>query len=81
MASNSVPKNRAKSAAASYVDEDRDLRDVLVLSAINSAILLIENDSQPGHACDVLRLARDTLQASWPHTAKKFTAIAEVAHA
>ena len=55
-----------------YIDEDRDYQDVLVLNAVKAAIQLI--DAEESHlAADVLRLARDRLEASWPTTEVKFT--------
>jgi hypothetical protein len=70
---------RKSSTAVPYVDEDRDFRDVKVLSAIRSAIVLIEEMGQSEDACNVLRLVRDSLEASWPKTNVKFTT-AEVDH-
>jgi hypothetical protein len=75
---NDTPRVRAKSAAVPYVDDARDYRDVVLLNAIKAAIQLIEDSEEPGLACDVLRLARDRLEASWPKTDVKFTA--EVTH-
>jgi hypothetical protein len=40
-------------------EEQLDLAYDLVLQAVRAAILLIDNDHQPGLAADVLRLARD----------------------
>jgi hypothetical protein len=56
----------------SYVDDDRDYQDVLVLNAMKAAIQLIDAE-EPGLAGDVLRLARDRLAACWPTTDVKFT--------
>jgi hypothetical protein len=64
---------------APYTDSERDYRDCLILNAIKAAISLIEGEERD-LASDVLRLARDRLEASWPHGEHaKFTAD-EVAH-
>jgi hypothetical protein len=90
------PKNRQSEAVPTsqgwcpdrkniaYIDDARDFRDLLLLDAIKAAIQLIEDADEPLIACNVLRLARDRLEACWPKTNVKFTAEvqleAEVAH-
>jgi hypothetical protein len=56
-----------------YVDNERDARDCTVLSSVKAAIQLID-DGESHLAVEVLRLVRDRLEASWPHTGAKFTA-------
>jgi hypothetical protein len=74
-----APKALVKSGPVPYVDDERDYRDVVLLGAIKGAIQLIEDAEAPDLACEVLRLVRDRLEASWPTSPDvKFTA--EVAH-
>jgi hypothetical protein len=66
------PKIRAESAAVPYIDDKRDYRDLVVITAIRTAIQMIADGSDD--ADDILRLALWSLEASWPVTEKKFTA-------
>ncbi len=45
-------------------EEERDLHIWLALSAVDGAVELLETCQQPALAADVLRLARDRLQAA-----------------
>ena len=58
-----MAKKQSNARKAATENEARDLRDDLVRSAIASAILLIENEDQPELAANVLRLARDAIEA------------------
>jgi hypothetical protein len=68
----SEPDRSDEAARVPYVDYDRDYQDTLVLNAMKAAIELIDAE-EPGLAADVLRLARDRLEACWPTTNVKFT--------
>ena len=71
---NSTLKIRRNAAAApilpghsrvAYVDDDRDMRDFTIASAIRTAIDLIDNDDGSA-AANVLRLAEYQLKKEWP---------------
>jgi len=68
-----TPRLKEAPVTAFYVDDARDARDAVLRDAVRAAIKLI-GDGSPDLADGVLRLARDRLMSSWPHTNEMFTA-------
>lgn len=60
-------------AQVPYIDEKRDHRDLVVITAIRTAIEIIGHDDSD--AADILQLALWKMESSWPvNPERKFTA-------
>jgi hypothetical protein len=63
-------KSAAEPVQVPYVDEKRDHRDLVIITAISTALEIVRHDDND--AADILQLALWQMQSSWPVTEDKF---------